>query len=43
MQVYRCAVHYFIVLVETKVPNKVNGREDYVGRINSSKGEMSKL
>jgi len=30
MQVYQCAVHYFIVLVQTKVPNIGIGREDYV-------------
>lgn len=39
MQVYRCAVHHFGVLVETKLPNVSNGPEDSVRRINSGKGE----
>jgi len=43
MQVYRCAVHYFSVLVETKLPNIDYGPEDSVRRINSGKGEKSKF
>jgi hypothetical protein len=43
MQVYRCAVHHFSVLVETKLPNIGDGPEDSVRQISSRKGEMSKF
>jgi hypothetical protein len=42
MQMYRCAVHHFSALVETKLPSIGDGPEDSVRRINSGKGEMSK-
>jgi hypothetical protein len=43
MQVYRCSVHQFSVLVETKLPNIGDDPGDSVRRINSGKGEISKL